>query len=79
MSKPCNLLIQFSNFDSNVAQIEGGAIKWDFFEPLDLLSTNNFTNNTAQVYGNDIASVAKYLLPINSLKDGMIPLQKQLE
>lgn len=46
---------------NNTAGIEGGAIKWNFYEPLMRLDNKTFSGNKAGVYGDDIACVAKYL------------------
>lgn len=40
--------------------MEGGAIKWNFYEPL--LGDVTFVGNSAGIYGNDIASVAQRLV-----------------
>ena len=60
----CSLCIESSIFVNNTAQIQGGAIKWNFYEPS--MYNVTFANNTAMVYGQDIASVPKQLLEINS-------------
>ena len=54
----CSLDIEKTRFVQNTAGIEGGAIKWNFYEPVMDLSTITFANNRAGVYGNDIAAVA---------------------
>jgi predicted outer membrane repeat protein len=50
---PCNLSVSFSNFTSNSAVLNGGAIYWTKKEPL--LLNNTYTNNSA-AYGSDFAS-----------------------
>ena len=58
----CALDISNSWFLNNFAGYEGGAIKWNYYEPTMNLDFNkNFKNNSALVYGNNIASVAKFL------------------
>lgn len=54
-------------FRDNVAKIEGGAIKWDWLEPT--MSNTILENNTALVYGDNIASVAKHLYQLDSPDD----------
>jgi hypothetical protein len=54
----CSLDIDKTRFVQNTAGIEGGAIKWNFYEPVMDLSTITFSSNKAGVYGNDIAAVA---------------------
>ncbi|TNV88176.1 hypothetical protein FGO68_gene8013 [Halteria grandinella] len=60
----CKLTINSSQFIKNKAGIEGGSIKWNFYEPI-MDGVQNI-NNTAGVYGGDIASVAKKLIRIDS-------------
>jgi hypothetical protein len=59
----CNISIKNTVFLNNSAQIEGGSIKWDFYEPL-IASDVKFLNNKAGVYGDSIASVAKSIVLI---------------
>lgn len=59
-----------SQFTKNLALVEGGAIKWNFYEPLMLEDpSNTFINNSAGVYGNNIASVPKLMICINNTLD----------
>lgn len=53
-------------FMNNKADEEGGAIKWNQYEPIMTVVKISFVNNSAGVYGNNIASVAKYLQRQNS-------------
>ena len=59
----CTLNITDCIFKDNVALIEGGAIKWTFYEPT--MSNLTFINNKAGVYGDTIASVGKKLVRIS--------------
>jgi predicted outer membrane repeat protein len=45
-----------SEFRNNTAGIQGGAIKWNFYEPSNLMSSF-FKYNKAGVYGDNVASV----------------------
>lgn len=56
----CSLNIEGTRFINNLAQVEGGAIKWDFFEPT--MINNEYQGNSAGVYGDKIASVANKLI-----------------
>jgi hypothetical protein len=49
-----------NTFTSNVANVSGGAIFWNFIEPKNI-SISTYTNNTAGNYGNDYASFAQNL------------------
>jgi len=49
--------------------LEGGAIKWDYYEPT--ITNSIFANNTAKIYGKDIASVPKYLIQVSSKAIGI--------
>lgn len=53
-----------NTFTNNKAAIEGGAIYWDYIEPLNIL-TPTFTNNSAGKYGDNIASFPQKLLRIS--------------
>lgn len=64
ISYPCRLNITSTKFIGNFAGIEGGAIKWNFFEPLIDHHSVSFERNKAIVYGDDIASVAVNLVQI---------------
>ena len=44
-------------FKENKAENAGGGIKWDDVEP-EFLDEVNYANNTATLYGNDIACFA---------------------
>ena len=56
-------MIENTSFINNTAFIEGGAIKWNLYEPK--LKNVMLLQNVAGIYGNDVASVAKYLIPID--------------
>lgn len=49
------------SFTNNTALTEGGAIKWNIYEPSMSTSKISFLYNSAGVYGNDVASVAREL------------------
>ena len=49
--------------------MEGGAIKWDYFEPN--ITNTIFADNTGFIYGKDIASVPKYLIQVPSNAIGL--------
>ena len=55
-TEPCILILLFNFFTNNYASYEGGVIKWNYISPQNLTS-NNFTNNTAKIYGNDFANI----------------------
>ncbi|TNV88113.1 hypothetical protein FGO68_gene1765 [Halteria grandinella] len=59
----CNLVLAQCSFINNTAGIEGGAIKWNYYEPL--LIAPIFEMNKAKIYGDDIASIAKGFVPIS--------------
>ena len=54
----CNLQLGSVLFQSNRAGFEGGAFKWNFYEPIMNMSTLTFVNNKAGIYGNNFAAVA---------------------
>ncbi|TNV88143.1 hypothetical protein FGO68_gene8974 [Halteria grandinella] len=62
--QPCRVNITSSNFKGNRARSEGGAIKWTHFEPISM-PQNQFINNSATLYGDDIAGIARYLVQID--------------
>lgn len=62
MSCQNGLDFQGVSFSGNKAIDQGGAIKWDLIEPA--VDGASFMNNSAVVYGDDIASVAKYVMSI---------------
>ncbi|TNV88119.1 hypothetical protein FGO68_gene12500 [Halteria grandinella] len=59
----CKLEIEYSVFKQNTAKIEGGAIKWNFYEP-QFKGSISYVNNTASEYGDNIAGVASQLVMI---------------
>ena len=59
LPKKCNVLITQLNMFFNNTGRDGGAIKWTKDRPVIDLDTTKFVNNTATVYGNDIASYPK--------------------
>ena len=58
----CSLKIKNTTFKGNRADQEGGAIKWNFYEPQ--MSGINFVDNKAGIYGDNIAAVAKKLVQV---------------
>lgn len=50
----CFVNLLYNIFQSNFAQLEGGAIKW-YYSPPNNISSNIFINNSAKLYGSDIA------------------------
>lgn len=52
----CAYNISSTNFTQNSAELDGGAIKYTYYQPT-ISSDSNFVNNTA-LYGSDIASYA---------------------
>ncbi|TNV88127.1 hypothetical protein FGO68_gene3291 [Halteria grandinella] len=71
----CQLNITDTKFENNYAKVEGGALKWNIYEPS--FQHVTYKNNSAGIYGNDIASVAKTLLKISREEAEML-LQKNL-
>ncbi|TNV88190.1 hypothetical protein FGO68_gene11546 [Halteria grandinella] len=65
----CKLTLNNTQFIKNIAGVEGGSIKWNFYEPIMKNITNN--NNTAGIYGTDVASVAKKLIRIDKSELGL--------
>ena len=53
-----------NNFTKNVADRDGGAIKYTSQAPIDL---KNFFSGNAAVYGNDSASYPVRMIPVNGL------------
>ncbi|TNV88132.1 hypothetical protein FGO68_gene10719 [Halteria grandinella] len=70
---PCTLYIQDSLFQSNFAEQEGGAIKWNYYEPI--MSNVIFKNNSAGVYGDELACVSKKLIRVKKEMLGAKNLQ----
>ncbi|TNV88144.1 hypothetical protein FGO68_gene4654 [Halteria grandinella] len=66
--QPCSVKITRSNFRGNRAGSEGGAIKWTHFEPI--LSQNANFNNSAALYGDDMAGIARFLVEIDKSQVG---------
>jgi hypothetical protein len=62
----CYLSLEAVRFNQNTVENEGGAIKWNYFEPV-FVRNVTFKDNYAKVYGNDIAAVAKFLTKMDSL------------
>jgi len=52
-----------SFFELNYAENSGGAINWDPLEPS--FEGNSYSNNTATLYGNDIASFPQKIIQIS--------------
>lgn len=61
--KKCSLKIQDTTFSKNYALQEGGAIKWNFYEPE--IQDVVFDKNQAGQYGDDISSVSKSLVKLD--------------
>lgn len=51
----CYINLLYNLFNENYASFEGGVLKW-YYSPPRNLSTNVFKNNTAKIYGNNLAS-----------------------
>lgn len=57
----CSMRIEDNTtFARNSAGLEGGAIKWNFYEPL--FGSVIFKNNKAGIYGDNVASVPQRLV-----------------
>jgi len=52
-----------NNFTNNSADYLGGAIYWNYYNPIDVIS-QTYVSNNAGVYGNDFASFAQVLKTI---------------
>ncbi|TNV88024.1 hypothetical protein FGO68_gene15126 [Halteria grandinella] len=65
---PCELTLLNTSFIDNYADLEGGAIKWNYFEPI--LQNVTFNNNTSGVYGDNIGSVARKLVRVKKEQVG---------
>lgn len=74
----CSLNISDTIFKDNFAVHDGGAIKWNFYAPTYYKGTI-FVNNTAKVYGNNTASVAKTLIQINNNNERVLSDSSRLE
>ena len=72
----CSLTISNTLIVNNTAGQAGGAIKWNSYEPT--LINVTFGNNSAAVYGNDMASVAKYLVQISEDDIEIVSLKEQM-
>ena len=53
-----------NTFTGNYADDSGGAVNWDELEPEDI-TTNDFRNNNAGLYGDDIACFAQMLVAVD--------------
>lgn len=62
MLSQCKLFIENSTFSENFALNQGGAIKWDYYEPE--MKNVRFSNNSAGLMGPDISGVAKRVVQI---------------
>lgn len=61
---PCNQIsVENTTFTNNTSGKEGGGIKWTYYEPQ--FMGVKFNGNQAAVYGDNIASVAKWLVKID--------------
>ena len=58
----CSLNITNTSFSSNLAGSYGGALNWDINEPT--MKNVTMVKNQAGIYGDQIASVAKFLVQI---------------
>ncbi|TNV88069.1 hypothetical protein FGO68_gene15731 [Halteria grandinella] len=72
----CKLVIENCSFNSNSAKIEGGAIKWNFYEPY-IVGGITFINNSASIYGDNVAGVANQLVVVNFQQLGQRKYIKQ--
>ena len=63
----CSLDLKDSTFNNNSAGEQGGALRWNFYEPK--MSNLKFNRNKALLYGNDIAAVAKRLMRFSSKEE----------
>eukprot|EP00347_Sterkiella_histriomuscorum_P006984 403350694 len=62
VSKNCKLDISSNNtFKNNFAFVMGGAINWDTLEPTFSKTLSTYSNNSALLYGDDIASFGQNL------------------
>ena len=57
-------ITNYNSFVDNYAANSGGAIKWDDLEPI-FDESNQYINNYAALYGNNIASFAQMVISIN--------------
>jgi len=57
------MLSQQTVFAQNYADVSGGAIFWDFNEPM-YMNSSSYYSNTASMYGDNFASFAQKLVPI---------------
>jgi len=55
---------QRTDFADNYADVSGGAIFWDFNEPM-YMTSSNYSGNSASIYGDNFASFARKLVPIS--------------
>lgn len=63
----CNMFFSGrNNFTNNRAENAGGAVKWTDLEPLNIMDTSTFYNNSAILFGDDIASFPQKIVGINS-------------
>jgi hypothetical protein len=53
-----------NKFTNNYAANSGGAIKWDDLEPGIVSDSVTYINNSAKLYGNDIASFPQKLIAL---------------
>lgn len=65
----CSLTLKNTKLVGNKALFEGGALKWNMYEP----TTSNITmvDNKAMVYGDDIASVSRRVIRISKDELGL--------
>lgn len=52
----CSLTIANSKFINNIAKEQGGAVKWNFYEPT--MINVDFEENVAFIYGDNNASIS---------------------
>ena len=69
-SSKCFLNLISNVFSNNYASQEGGAIKWNFIPPENFLN-NYFLNNSAKIYGDDVANIP-IRFAINVYQDNII-------
>jgi predicted outer membrane repeat protein len=53
----CSLNINETTFIGNKADLQGGAIYWNYYEPSMQLAKSAFSSNSAGVYGDDISGI----------------------
>jgi len=66
LQKDCGVAMLGNTFVDNRSRRSGGAVQWTDLEPVYIIDeTNVFTNNTATIYGNDIASFPQMIIQLD--------------